>query len=86
MNGMIEIRFHGRGGQGAVTAARLLAEAAFAEGKHSQALPFFGAERRGAPVLAFTRIEGGKHTKVTMEGCSSSEGVRVTSELQRSLA
>jgi 2-oxoisovalerate ferredoxin oxidoreductase gamma subunit len=57
MNGMIEIRFHGRGGQGAVTAARLLAEAAFAEGKHSQALPFFGAERRGAPVLAFTRID-----------------------------
>ncbi len=54
---MIEIRFHGRGGQGAVTAARLLAEAAFAEGKHSQALPFFGAERRGAPVLAFTRID-----------------------------
>lgn len=57
MNGMIEIRFHGRGGQGAVTAARLLAEAAFAEGKYSQALPFFGAERRGAPVLAFTRID-----------------------------
>ncbi|MDH5442795.1 MAG: pyruvate ferredoxin oxidoreductase subunit gamma [Candidatus Hadarchaeaceae archaeon] len=54
---MIEIRFHGRGGQGAVTAARLLAEAAFAEGKYSQALPFFGAERRGAPVLAFTRID-----------------------------
>lgn len=54
---MIEIRFHGRGGQGAVTAAQLLAEAAFAEGKHSQAFPFFGAERRGAPVLAFTRID-----------------------------
>ncbi len=54
---MIEIRFHGRGGQGAVTAARLLAEAAFLEGKHAQAFPFFGAERRGAPVLAFTRID-----------------------------
>ncbi|MEM2192663.1 MAG: pyruvate ferredoxin oxidoreductase subunit gamma [Candidatus Hadarchaeales archaeon] len=54
---MIEIRFHGRGGQGAVTAARLLAEAAFVEGKYAQAFPFFGAERRGAPVLAFTRID-----------------------------
>jgi pyruvate ferredoxin oxidoreductase gamma subunit/2-oxoisovalerate ferredoxin oxidoreductase gamma subunit len=51
-----EIRFHGRGGQGAVTAARLLAEAAFLEGKNCQAFPFFGAERRGAPVVAFTRI------------------------------
>jgi pyruvate ferredoxin oxidoreductase gamma subunit len=54
---MIEVRFHGRGGQGAVTAARLLAEAAFLEGKHCQAFPFFGAERRGAPVVAFTRID-----------------------------
>lgn len=54
---MIEVRFHGRGGQGAVTAARLLAQAAFYEGKYSQAFPFFGAERRGAPVLAFARID-----------------------------
>jgi len=54
---MIEVRFHGRGGQGAVTAARLLAQAAFYEGNYSQAFPFFGAERRGAPVLAFTRID-----------------------------
>jgi len=54
---MIEVRFHGRGGQGAVTAARLLAEAAFLEGKYCQAFPFLGAERRGAPVLAFTRID-----------------------------
>ena len=54
---MKEIRFHGRGGQGAVTAARLLAEAAFLEGWHSQAFPFFGAERRGAPVTAFARID-----------------------------
>jgi 2-oxoisovalerate ferredoxin oxidoreductase gamma subunit len=54
---MIEVRFHGRGGQGAVTAARLLAEAAFNEGKYCQAFPSFGAERRGAPVLAFTRID-----------------------------
>lgn len=53
----IEIRFHGRGGQGAVTAARLLAEAAFLEGSYSQAFPFFGAERRGAPVVAFARMD-----------------------------
>ncbi|MEM2907642.1 MAG: pyruvate ferredoxin oxidoreductase subunit gamma [Candidatus Hadarchaeales archaeon] len=54
---MIEVRFHGRGGQGAVTAARLLVEAAFLEGKYGQAFPFFGAERRGAPILAFARID-----------------------------
>jgi len=54
---VIEIRFHGRGGQGAVTAARLLAEAAFLEGRYAQAFPFFGAERRGAPVVAFARID-----------------------------
>ncbi|MEM2251279.1 MAG: pyruvate ferredoxin oxidoreductase subunit gamma [Candidatus Hadarchaeales archaeon] len=53
---MIEVTFHGRGGQGAVTAARLLAEAAFLEGKFCQAFPTFGAERRGAPVCAFARI------------------------------
>ncbi len=53
---MIEIRFHGRGGQGAVTAAEILAKAAFEDGKYCQAFPFFGAERKGAPVLAFTRI------------------------------
>lgn len=54
---MIEIRFHGRGGQGAVTAANILASAAFREGKYVQAFPFFGVERRGAPVTAFTRID-----------------------------
>ncbi|MBZ9570828.1 pyruvate ferredoxin oxidoreductase subunit gamma [Methanobrevibacter sp. TMH8] len=54
---MIEIRFHGRGGQGAVTAAEILAKAAFEDGKYSQAFPFFGVERRGAPVMAFTRID-----------------------------
>ena len=53
---MVEIRFHGRGGQGAVTSAELLALAAIKEGKYAQAFPAFGAERRGAPVLAFTRI------------------------------
>ena len=54
---MIEIRFHGRGGQGAVTAAEILAKAAFLDGKYVQAFPFFGVERRGAPVMAFTRID-----------------------------
>jgi 2-oxoacid:acceptor oxidoreductase gamma subunit (pyruvate/2-ketoisovalerate family)/2-oxoacid:acceptor oxidoreductase delta subunit (pyruvate/2-ketoisovalerate family) len=54
---MFEVRFHGRGGQGAVMAAQALASAAFQEGGYATAFPFFGAERRGAPVLAFTRID-----------------------------
>jgi pyruvate ferredoxin oxidoreductase gamma subunit len=53
---MIEIRLHGRGGQGAVTSAELLALAAIKEGKYAQAFPSFGPERRGAPVVAFCRI------------------------------
>lgn len=53
---MIEIRIHGRGGQGSVTAAELLAVAAFDDGREAQAFPAFGVERRGAPVLAFCRI------------------------------
>ncbi len=59
---MIEIRFHGRGGQGAVVASRVLAEAAFIEGKDVQAFPYFGVERRGAPVTAFTKIDD-KHIR-----------------------
>ncbi len=54
---MLEIRFHGRGGQGSVTAAEILAIAAFRDGKYSQAFPIFGVERRGAPVQAFCRID-----------------------------
>jgi pyruvate ferredoxin oxidoreductase gamma subunit len=53
---MLEIRIHGRGGQGNVVAAYLLAAAAFEENRHGQAFPNFGAERRGAPVVAFVRI------------------------------
>jgi 2-oxoacid:acceptor oxidoreductase gamma subunit (pyruvate/2-ketoisovalerate family) len=53
---MIEIRTHGRGGQGAVIASEILAEAFFREGKFVQAFPAFGVERRGAPVVAFTRV------------------------------
>lgn len=51
-----EIRWHGRGGQGAVTSAKILAEAAYKEGKFVQAFAFYGAERRGAPVETYTRI------------------------------
>jgi 2-oxoacid:acceptor oxidoreductase gamma subunit (pyruvate/2-ketoisovalerate family) len=53
---MFEIRFHGRGGQGVVVASTVLASAFFKEGKFIQAFPSFGAERRGAPVTAFTRV------------------------------
>lgn len=54
---MIEIRFHGRGGQGAVVASEILASALFSEGKSVQTFPEFGVERRGAPVQAFLRID-----------------------------
>jgi 2-oxoacid:acceptor oxidoreductase gamma subunit (pyruvate/2-ketoisovalerate family) len=52
---MIEIRIHGRGGQGAVVASAVLATALFYDGRYVQAFPAFGVERRGAPVMAFTR-------------------------------
>jgi pyruvate ferredoxin oxidoreductase alpha subunit len=54
---MFQIRIHGRGGQGVVTAAELLSAAAFAEGKYAQAFPSFGSERTGAPVVSFCRID-----------------------------
>ncbi|HEY4363497.1 MAG TPA: 2-oxoacid:acceptor oxidoreductase family protein [Bryobacteraceae bacterium] len=54
---MFQIRIHGRGGQGVVTAAELLSLAGFLEGKHAQAFPSFGSERMGAPVMAFCRID-----------------------------
>lgn len=53
---LFEIRFHGRGGQGAVTGAKILGDATRMENKHFQAFAHYGAERRGAPVMAFTRI------------------------------
>jgi len=55
---MEEIRFHGRAGQGILTASRLFAQAAIADGKYAQAFPDFGPERLGAPVQAFVRIDG----------------------------
>ena len=54
---MIEIRIHGRGGQGAVVASKVMASAFFKQGKWVQAFPSFGAERRGAPVAAYTRVD-----------------------------
>jgi len=54
---MFQVRFHGRGGQGVVTAAEMLSIAAFLEGRHAQAFPSFGSERTGAPVVAFCRID-----------------------------
>ena len=54
---MFQVRFHGRGGQGVVTAAELLAAAAFREDRHAQAFPSFGSERMGAPVMSFCRID-----------------------------
>ena len=53
---MFQVRIHGRGGQGVVTAAELMSAAAFREGRHSQAFPSFGSERTGAPVVSFCRI------------------------------
>lgn len=69
VTGLVEIRWHGRGGQGAVTSAELLAKAAIDEGKYAQAFPAFGAERRGAPVLAFDRV-------------SSKEPIRLRAEIR----
>ena len=54
---MFQVRIHGRGGQGVVTAAELLSVAAYLEGKHAQAFPSFGSERMGAPVVSFCRID-----------------------------
>ena len=56
MQKLVEIRWHGRGGQGAVTASKLLADAALSEGFYIQAFPEYGAERMGAPVKSFNRI------------------------------
>ncbi len=54
---MFQIRIHGRGGQGVVTAAEMLSVAAFREGRFAQAFPSFGSERTGAPVVAFCRLD-----------------------------
>lgn len=64
---LVEIRWHGRGGQGAVTSAEILAKAAINEGKYAQAFPSFGPERRGAPVLAFDRINDDQPIRIRAE-------------------
>jgi len=68
MEGLLEIRWHGRGGQGAVTAAKILAESAILDGKFIQAFPEYGPERAGAPVRSYTRISPSPiytHSQVT---------------------
>ena len=65
---LIEVRWHGRGGQGAVTASELLAEAALHEGRYLQAFPDYGPERMGAPIRAYTRISDSpirQHCQIT---------------------
>jgi pyruvate ferredoxin oxidoreductase gamma subunit len=57
---MFQVRIHGRGGQGVVTAAEMISIAAFMEGRHAQAFPSFGSERTGAPVVAFCRMDEGE--------------------------
>jgi len=64
---LIEIRWHGRGGQGAVTSAEMLAQAAIAEGKYAQAFPSFGPERRGAPVQAFNRVDSREPVRIRVD-------------------
>jgi len=64
---LVEIRWHGRGGQGTVTSTELVAVAAIDEGKYASAFPSFGAERRGAPVQAFVRISENKPIRVRAE-------------------
>jgi pyruvate ferredoxin oxidoreductase gamma subunit len=61
---LIEIRWHGRGGQGAVTSTEMLAQAAISEGKFAQAFPSFGPERRGAPVQAFNRVDSREPVRI----------------------
>ncbi|MFC1971139.1 2-oxoacid:acceptor oxidoreductase family protein [Chloroflexota bacterium] len=66
-NILIEIRWHGRGGQGAVTSAEIIAQAAISEDKYAQAFPSFGPERRGAPVQAFNRIDSQEPVRIRAE-------------------
>ncbi len=82
-NEIIEIRWHGRGGQGAVTSAELLARAAIDEGKYAQAFPSFGPERRGAPVMAFDRISNTEPIRIRSEVVEPDIVVALDSSLLR---
>lgn len=64
---LMEIRWHGRGGQGAVTSTEMLAQAAISEGKFAQAFPSFGPERRGAPVQAFNRVDTSAPVRIRVD-------------------
>jgi pyruvate ferredoxin oxidoreductase gamma subunit len=64
---LFEVRWHGRGGQGAVTSAELVAQAAISEGRFGQAFPSFGPERRGAPVVAFVRVSNTQPIRIRAE-------------------
>jgi pyruvate ferredoxin oxidoreductase gamma subunit len=64
---LMEIRWHGRGGQGAVTSAEILALGAISEGKFAQAFPSFGPERRGAPVQAFNRVDSREPIRIRVD-------------------
>jgi pyruvate ferredoxin oxidoreductase gamma subunit len=64
---LVEIRWHGRGGQGAVTSAEILAQAVISEGKYAQAFPSFGPERRGAPVQVFNRIDSAAPVRIRVD-------------------
>ncbi len=75
---MLEIRFHGRGGQGARTAASIIAEAFIRQGMHAQAFPEFGPERRGAPVRSFARVS--KEQIITHEAITNPNIVVVLDE------
>jgi len=66
-NQLYEVRWHGRGGQGAVTSAELVAQAAIIEEKYGQAFPSFGPERRGAPVVAFVRVNHDQPIRIRAE-------------------
>jgi len=66
-NQLYEVRWHGRGGQGAVTSAELVAQAAIMEEKYGQAFPSFGPERRGAPVVAFVRVNHDQPIRIRAE-------------------
>jgi 2-oxoacid:acceptor oxidoreductase gamma subunit (pyruvate/2-ketoisovalerate family) len=78
---MIEVRIHGRGGQGAVIASEILATAAFYDGKFCQSFPAFGVERRGAPVTAFTRIDE-EAIRIRTQIYALIEGIEVTEGLK----
>lgn len=80
---LLEIRWHGRGGQGSVTSAELLAKAAINEGKYAQAFPSFGPERRGAPVLAFDRISPNRPIRIRAEIAEPDVVVVLDSSLMR---